>query len=61
MIWKIQIYRAISRNAKGRAKGTVNREQGTGKAAHETIQPGQKKRFRDKMRREIPENPVAAT
>ena len=26
----------------------VKREQGTGKAARETIQPGQRKRFRDK-------------
>ena len=36
-------------------------EQGTGKAARETIQPGQKKRYRDIVRRGIPENPVAAT
>jgi hypothetical protein len=35
-------------------------KQGTGKAARETIQPGQKKRYRDIVRRGIPENPVAA-
>ena len=58
---KILIYRAVYGYAKGSKKGTGNREQGTGKAARKTIQPGQRKRFRDKMRRRIPENPVAAT
>ena len=47
------------RISKGEYKG--NREQGTGKAARETIQPAQKKRYRDIVRRGIPENSVAAT
>ena len=52
---QILIYRAAS----GNAKGTGNREQGTGKAARVTFQPKHRIRSRDKMRHGIPESAVA--
>ena len=58
---EILIYRDVYGYAKGSKKGTGNREQGTGKAAHGAVQPSQSISSRDKMRRGIPENPVAAT
>ena len=45
---QILIYRAVDGNTKGSIKGTGNSQQGTGKAAHESLQPRQRLRSRDK-------------